>query len=365
MPSPAKDKKIFVTSGTVGIGTCICDVIRNLGFQAWTEKDGNCLGADIIILPANSESVYTKNHKISTQNSKSIVILWLIHPLLPPGLSKDSLKLAEKIAKSDWRFMLPAPFGEFTHKYIPFARGIMSLCRLLCLKKFKKEISSNNKNCHCCDRDWIRVIKRSFRLKKDLEHKDLDYAFTTTKAKALYINQSKNNVKYIPFGYHKAFGEMLDLERDIDVLFLGRINSRKREKLLDNLNKDLSAKGIKLKIVDKDCFGYERTKLFNRAKIALDLPRVSWDFGPERFFIAMSCGAMLVSEGLCSKEPFKPDMHYIQSKETDLADTIEYYLKDEEKRRSIADNAYEFVTQEHRLEKSISEILKSCGIIKG
>ena len=60
----------------------------------------------------------------------------------------------------------------------------------------------------------------------------------------------------IPFGYHRSLGEHYGLDkRDIDVLFLGSLNNKRRKTLLHNLSAELIAKGVELKIVERDCYG--------------------------------------------------------------------------------------------------------------
>ena len=136
----------------------------------------------------------------------------------------------------------------------------------------------------------------------------------------------------------------------------------KRFDELENLIKS-NDKNVKLKIVDKDCYGEERTQLLNRTKISLDLPRVPWDFAPVRFLLSMSCCAMVVSEGNCPKEPYRKDVHYVQAADSDLTATILSYLRNEQQRHRITRDAYNYVKKENTLKKSVLDILQKSNLV--
>jgi len=206
---------------------------------------------------------------------------------------------------------------------------------------------------------------RGYRFKYHNRDNQIGHLFAMTTAMQHFLARRGLDIDFIPFGYHPAFGENRGLERNIDVLFLGRINNKRRAAILHKLNEELAAESVKLKIVDKDCYGDERTQLLNRTKISLDLPRVPWDFAPVRFLISMSCGALLVSEGKQPTEPFRAGVHFVQTDASDMAHTILRYLQNERKRAEISLVAYEFVNKEITLKKSVIEVLTKCGLWEG
>jgi hypothetical protein len=359
------ETRVFVGDSPLDMGRMICDVLLELGIEAWTAAEADCSNADLVILPSDSIGLELLESQDMSQKEGLATLLWLVDPLPPPGLSARAEVIGQEIAKLDWHRILPGSWGELMYKYFPFGREVIHLGRWNCIRKLRKEIAKNGDVDYVCcsNREWVRVMVRYYRLREYMRDGRIDYLFTTTEAKRSFLADKAYDVQFIPFGYHKAFGENLGLKRDIDVLFLGRINNKRRAAILHKLNEELTAENVKLKIVDKDCYGDERTQLLNRTKISLDLPRVPWDFGPERLLMSMSCCAMVVSEGNCPKEPFIKDVHYVQAGDSDLTTTILSYLRNEQQRRRITRDAYNYVTKEITLKKSVLDILQKSNLV--
>jgi len=357
--------RVFVGDSPLDMGRMICDVLLELGIEAWTAAEEDCSNADLVILPSDSVGLELLEGEDMSQTEGPATILWLVDPLPPPGLSARAEVIGQEIAKLDWHRILPGSWGELMYKYFPFGREVIRLGRWNCIRKLRKEITRNGDVDYlsCDDREWVRVMLRDYRLREYMRDGRIDYLFTTTEAKRRFLAERAYDVQFIPFGYHRSFGEYHDLERDIDVLFLGRLNNKRRKVLLHDLSAELLAQGVKLKIVDGDCYGAERTELLNRTKISIDLPRVPWDFAIERFLMSMSCGAMVVSEGNSTKEPFIKDVHYVQAEVSDLTTTILSYLRNEQQRRRIARDAYDYVAKEITLKKSVLDILQKSNLV--
>ena len=75
----------------------------------------------------------------------------------------------------------------------------------------------------------------------------------------------------------------------------------------------------------------------------------------------MSCGALVVSEGKQSAEPFRAGVHFVQTQASDMADTILRYIRNDRERAQISLAAYEFVSKEITLKKSVTQLLTKCG----
>src|SRR5206468_6596047 len=94
-----------------------------------------------------------------------------------------------------------------------------------------------------------------------------------------------------PVGYHPVHGDRLELERDIDVLFLGDLRVRRRRQILHRLRRD----GLDVHAVgnysDPRYWGESRTKLLNRARILLNLPRHPGLLADMRLILGMATGA--------------------------------------------------------------------------
>ena len=357
--------KIFVAEGPFNIGRMVSEVLLDLGMDAWTESQGTFSKADVIIMPTSPEAGLglTTDWQVPLK-SGVVIVLWLVDPFPPPDLSATEEAIANRIAELNWRFMLPKRWANIAIKWAPFGREIMRMRRWVCIKKLRKEITRSGKLDYldCTNREWTRIMVRNHKLSQCMQRGHINYLFATTKAKQQFLAQRGYDIDFIPFGYHRIFGEDLGLERDIDVLFLGRLNTKRRVSLLRNLRGELQAKGVKLRIVKGECYGDERTELLNRTKISLDIPRVPWDFGPERFLMSISCGALVVSEGIKPREPYTHGENFIQAQVSDLADTIHRYLRDEQQRQRITTNAYEYITTQLNLRKSVSRMLEKCNL---
>ncbi len=357
--------KICVIRGPVDLGSMICDELCNLGFDAWKDKDGAYLQADVVIVPGDSVALELMRKRKISFRQDVVMVLWLIDPLPPPDVTKRADLIGQRIANLDWRYIFLGRLGQIIHKKFPFGRDVMRLGRWIYIRKLRKEFkhSGTLNYLDCTTREWERVMVRGYRFKYHNRDNNIDYLFAMTTAMQRFIAGKGIDIDFIPFGYNSAFGENLRLERDIDVLFLGRINNKRRAAILHKLSEELAAENVKLKIVDKDCYGEERTQLLNRTKISLDLPRVPWDFAPVRFLLSMSCCAMVVSEGNCPKEPYIKDVHYVQAADSDLTATILSYLRNEQQRHRITRDAYNYVKKENTLKKSVLDILQKTNLV--
>jgi len=84
----SKLPKICVIRGPVDIGSMICDELCNLGFDAWTDKDGAYSQADVVIMPADSVVLeLMRDRKISFKKDV-VIVLWLVEPLPPLEVSR-------------------------------------------------------------------------------------------------------------------------------------------------------------------------------------------------------------------------------------------------------------------------------------
>jgi len=170
---------------------------------------------------------------------------------------------------------------------------------------------------------------------------------------------------YAPWGASQRWYGDLGLERDIDVLWIGKRGSQRRSRILDRVFKELRLKGLNVYIGDNEehpfVFGQERTRHLNRAKITLNITRTWYDDNFSRFTMACSNRSLVVSEHLlphCTE--FKENVNYVSAKIEDLANTIVYYLEHEEERKQIVDNAFELMMSELRFEKSLRKMFAAA-----
>ncbi len=105
--------------------------------------------------------------------------------------------------------------------------------------------------------------------------------------------------------------------------------------------------------------------IFKSSDINLNISLRSIKRGiPLRCFDIMGCGGFLLSN---FQEDFlrffEPDVDFVfYESQRDLLNKIDYYLLHEDKRKAIAENAYEKIKKDHTFDVRIEQILKESGI---
>jgi len=171
---------------------------------------------------------------------------------------------------------------------------------------------------------------------------------------------------FVPWGTHPSWYADLQLERDIDVFWMGTWRTRRRARLLHRVCKELEARGVCTYIADNVehpfVFGETRTRFLNRAKITLNLlPTVHDNNFPHRFHMAAGNRSLVVSEPLWPHCPaYRAGQHYVAAAPEALVETIVYYLTHDDERRAIVENAYQLATQEMTLARSIRSIMEEA-----
>lgn len=164
--------------------------------------------------------------------------------------------------------------------------------------------------------------------------------------------------RFMPFGYNPLLGHPLtDVARDLDVVFLGTRHPR-RVMLLDQIERGLKGHGYRLTIVDKACYGEERTRLLNRAKILLFLRNYPWEMPRLRMIMAMGCKATIVTEPFGDTAPFRPGKHFVMSPPLELLGTLLSQLENDQGRQEMSERAYAFVNQSLRLDELLGKALQ-------
>lgn len=169
-----------------------------------------------------------------------------------------------------------------------------------------------------------------------------------------------------PFGSYSDWYADLNLNRDIDVLWMGKRATKRRSQAIDRLRQELRVHGVEMCVVDNEeepfVFDQERTKLLNRTKITLNLLRTWYDENSLRICLAAPNRSMIVSEPLLPHVPqYKPGVHYAAAPIKDLAKTILYYLEHEDERLRITENAYQVTTREITFRSSMQTIMSAVG----
>jgi hypothetical protein len=200
---------------------------------------------------------------------------------------------------------------------------------------------------------WGRLTPRALRLRYfgDLRRLQragrLDGLMTWSRWTAGYLKDRGYSCSPLPPLYNPAWGADLGLERDIPVLWLGKIGTRRRARLLKQVRAGLQARGIEMMVIDgvenPYIFGVARTRLLNRTRIMLNLLREKWDNNSLRFILAAHNGALVVGEPVLPHTAFEPDEHMVVAPVAELAERIAYYLEHEAERARIAGQALDML----------------------
>ena len=186
----------------------------------------------------------------------------------------------------------------------------------------------------------------------------VDVLAVATRAYQAYLEQESVETELVPLGYHPSHGRLLDRQRDVDVIFLGDFRLPRRRRILRRLKRE----GVDVLTLgdyaNPDLWGEGRVELMNRAKIALNIPRLEGHLPDVRLVVAMANGALVVSEPLYLPEPYEPGVHYVEASVERLPETIREYVADDDARRVITDEAHRFVTTELTLERSFGRLLE-------
>jgi hypothetical protein len=187
----------------------------------------------------------------------------------------------------------------------------------------------------------------------------------------IYVSLEKNlglPVHYIPWGTVRSEYSGLNLERDIDVLWMGKPRGKRRNQLVNSIRAQLSKYGKKMIVIDgvehPYTYGMERTKLLNRSKITLNL-LPAWDAYNHIFKFHLAAGnrSLLISEPFLNHNPeYVEGYHYVSSDVENIVDTLIVYCENEKDRLRITENAFQLVTTSMTMMNSIKKILSFVNV---
>lgn len=285
---------------------------------------------------------------------KPRVLFWFLEPLAPDRTSKRTRDWARRLGSL---YRKPRPPG-----FKPKSNAVIDILRRVCVKRLKHGIERDTAM-SCTDMDDSYLFFMMYRINRLLRHFKnpwIDKILTSTVSRREHLKQCGIDADFVPVGWTPAWGRFHDVPRDIDVLFLGHRHKKIdcRTRVIAAAQEMLAPLGFSVTVVDRDCYGQQRTDLLNRTKILLDVVRAPWELPGMRLLIGLSCGALVVSSGFSGDgSPYRPGTHFVAADKEALADTLLYYLNNEDARRAVADNGREFVTRSLTLENSLRAVL--------
>ena len=190
-----------------------------------------------------------------------------------------------------------------------------------------------------------------------------DHVFVFTMRKTKFLQKHGVPSEYLAVGHHPIWGAANPDggTRDIDVLFLGEQDQKRRGRIVQALRVELEKEGVTLNTMsDFDpagLWGEARNVLLRRTKIYLSIYRHSLDFSGTRFCLGMGNGALVVSEPVADPFPFVPGRHFIEAPVPDLSRVILTYLQDDAAREKVCRQAREFLTRDYTMQASAERIV--------
>jgi glycosyltransferase involved in cell wall biosynthesis len=185
----------------------------------------------------------------------------------------------------------------------------------------------------------------------------IDVLVVSTRSSQAYLSELGIVAEHVPLGYRPDHGEDLELERDIDALFIGDTRVPRRRRIFRRLARE----GVSVRAVggwgEMGCWGEERTRLLNRAKILLNVPRHSGHLSGGQMILGMVNKALVVADPIVRPEPYLEGQHFVAASVEEMPTVIERWLSDEVGRNRIVEAAHRFVTTELTFERSIARLL--------
>lgn len=147
------------------------------------------------------------------------------------------------------------------------------------------------------------------------------------------------------------FRPLPDIEKDIDILFVGTPTARRQE-ILVALQRHFS-------IVQTRAFGSELVNLINRAKIVLNIHAADHLDTETRVYEVLACRGFLLTESLSSENPFRDGTHLVEAGDlSHMQELLHYYLAHPALRQEIATAGWNEVVENH-------SVLERARQIKG
>lgn len=327
------------------------DHFRYLGIDAFHTPDGDPRGlkADLLILFGNARSFqgYRRLLRQRPENRPRIVV-WHIEPLPPIELDPKLEKIALALLSVLGRLRMLRPIE-------------MAICwplfRTIAKRGFGHYSTSNE---NPIDSTMARTVLEAYGfIRNSVRERWLDGVYVSTTGKQNFLASRGITSTFATVGSDPMLGEDRGLLRDIDVVFIGRLKEETRRKKVERIKREVETRGAKFLIIDRDCYGEQRTALLNRAKIVLNIHRVPWETPWIRWFIAAQCGCVVASEPLTDPQPFEPGVHYVEAPFDELPATLERLLANPDEIVAAARRCADFVRNRMTAAQSIETIVAS------
>lgn len=349
------------------LGQAICRCLQASGCQAQLVQDGEAAGmdAEVLLLLISPTCFPAYCHQLRQAGGRRPrVILWQMDPLPPTDLSRRAEAIGLAACRWRRRFALNQSTAGMPRwqKLATLIRLREWLCKVVSGSGFRSAWRLMQKEAPGpLEVDWpqVRGVMQSWRCILDARHEGwLDHLAASTLQRVRFLEGRGIAAAFIPVGACEEFGCELGLERDIEVLFLGRIKHGRRADLLGRLQGALREQGISLHQVVDDCYGAARTRLLNRSRVMLNLHNFPWSPAWIRFLMAARCGTAVVSEPTDDTQPFVAGVHYVAAPAEELAAAAARLLRDEAARAQVVAASRDLCKERLTLARSVESLRK-------
>lgn len=352
------------------LGAMVAEILTKSGFEAVLSESGRRTSLDCDVLLLIGDGVYFSDlaRRLQDLERRPVTILWQLEPLPPPEITHHSDARAESVIAKSGRLLstllvFPRPLRRVIGSLaLMTARfGAMKVVSPILMSSLEA-VAGIELRTKWADLDLLScmlLIRASTWYRRKYSNSWLDFVFASTVSQQRFLAQSSVPATFVPPGYHRGMGHDSGQHRDIDVVFIGNSRHRRRGTELKRIVAELKARGITVMTIGTGCYGEERTRLLNRARISLNLVNFPWDIPAVRFLLSMACGAMVVSETIDESAPFEPGKHYVAANIADIPDVVSHYLANDAERNHIIKTAREFIVGECTLERAVGEFTQA------
>ncbi len=347
------------------VGVMITDVLRGWGLEAAAAHEATpaALDCDLLLLAGDCRKLRGLPELLRSRTARGPrTVFWDLEPLPPPALSPHGEAVGRRVAACTWA-RLPRFWGKLLEGVVPYRTRLLRALRAYRARSYAAEIEQDpqRQGWGEFDPDGLFFVMTQYLWVADMVAAGaLDQVCASTRPRVEFLESRGIPARLVPLGWHADWGRDLQLERDVDVLFLGRFHGNRRAPLLQRLSAELEANGRKLEIVDTGCWGADRNRLLSRTKVLLHLPKFAWEFCGMRILMGMGCGALVVSEACRNSEPYEPGVHFAQAEVDRLSETILHYLEHEQERAEITSQARTYLEGDLTLGASLESMLSTC-----
>ncbi len=341
------------------LAAVLAAVVQELGGSASLVRDGDpsSLEADVVILLGKCSAFDASPRLLARRPSRRpATVLWHVEPLPPAVIPEGAERIAERLASCDLS-RLPPPLPAVVRCVPGHGLIVHSARRVLCARLLRRCNWDAVTGPALHARQWYHAVQHATWLKQRYSGDWCDFVAASTPARCQVLGQMGIPNEYAPLGYHRLWGTNQRRDRDIDVVFLGRVKRTGRRPLLRRIERQLAAAGVRLVVVEGGCTGEARTDLLNRSRISLDLAQNTWEMPVLRTLIGMACGALVVSNCTVDPYPFCRE-HLVLSDSDSLARVILEVLRHEPARRERAETAYHHLTTAMAWHPVVSRVLQ-------